>query len=169
MMSTMKIVDISDEIFSELNSPTALSIPAIAFWLRNNIGALNNLVNTAYTVNLTSLEIEDKDGVEIGENEKAILKKMYFVHYYDLKVRENIINISTDSVISVSDDGSSVKKINKNEISKTLSQLKKQEYQELKDLVHAYKLDKSTPYQVVGDDTETSSKLSSKSEFNRAS
>lgn len=163
----MKIVDISDEIYLELDSPTTLSVPAIAHWLRNNIGALNSLINTTYSVNSSSYEIEDEDSVEIGDNEKVILKKMYFVHYYDLKVRENIINISTDSVISVSDDGSSVTKINKNEISKMLAQLKKQEYQELQDLIHAYKLDKSVPHQVAGDDTETSSKLSTKSEFNR--
>ena len=34
---TMKVVDIADEVYRELGSPTDLSIPAIAFWLRTNI------------------------------------------------------------------------------------------------------------------------------------
>jgi hypothetical protein len=166
----MKIVDIADEIFQELNEASNISIPAIAFWLRNNVGVLNNFINTTYSVDSTTYELNDSDSVEIGENEKAILKKMYFVHYYDLKIRENIINISSDSVISVSDDGSSVTKINKNEITKALSQIKRQEYDQLQDLINAYKLDKSSPMQVAGDDTEIGSKLNylGSNEFNRS-
>jgi len=95
---------------------------------------------------------------------------MYFVHYYDLKIRENLVSISTDAVISVTDDGSSVTKINKNEMSKALTQMKRQEYLELQDLITAYKLDKSVPHQVAGDDTEIASKLNylGSNEFNRS-
>ena len=131
---------------------------------------MDSFINTTYNVDSTTYELNDSDSVEIGENEKAILKKMYFVHYYDLKIRENIINISSDSVISVSDDGSSVTKINKNEITKALSQIKRQEYDQLQDLINAYKLDKSSPMQVAGDDTEIGSKLNylGSNEFNRS-
>ena len=54
----MKVVDIADEVYRELGSPTDLSIPAIAFWLRTNIGSLNNHINTAFVINSTSYEIE---------------------------------------------------------------------------------------------------------------
>ena len=51
-------------------------------------------------------------------------------------------------------DGSRVRKINKNELSKTYLALKKEEYSELTDLINAYKLRKSSPpVQVAGDDT----------------
>ncbi len=42
----MKIVDIADEIFQELNEASNISMPAIAFWLRNKVGALNGFINT---------------------------------------------------------------------------------------------------------------------------
>ena len=54
----MKIVDIADEIFRELGSPSDLSIPAIAFWLRSNMGALNNHINMAFKINTTTFEVE---------------------------------------------------------------------------------------------------------------
>ena len=42
----MKVVDIADEIFRELSEPSTLSIPAIAYWVRSNVGELNNYLNT---------------------------------------------------------------------------------------------------------------------------
>ena len=106
----MKVVDIADEIYRELGEITSLSIPAIAFWVRTNIGALNNLINTGYS-------------------------------------------IDSDTVISVSDDGSSVTKVNRNEINRVYHQIKKQEYEELKEQVNAFKLSKATPIQIAGNDT----------------
>ena len=40
----IKVVDIADEIHRELGSPSDLSISAISYWLRTNIGQLNNLI-----------------------------------------------------------------------------------------------------------------------------
>ena len=157
----MKVVDIADEAYRELGSPTDLSIPAIAFWLRTNLGSLNNHINTSFAVNTTTYEVEqettDAEGtsvtLEIAEEEKSILKKLYMLHYYDSKIRSNIVSISTDSVISVTDDGSSVTKINKNEVSRVLAGIKRQEFEELKNLINQYNLNKSAPLQVAGDDT----------------
>jgi len=50
-------------------------------------------------------------------------------------------------------DATIVRKINKNELSKTYISLKKEEYSELTDLINAYKLRKASPVQVAGDDT----------------
>ena len=46
----MKIVDIADEIYRELGEPSSLSIPAISFWIRSNVGELNNRLNTAFKI-----------------------------------------------------------------------------------------------------------------------
>ena len=51
----------------------------------------------------------------------------------------------TDPVVEVASDGSRVRKINKNELSKTYLALKKEEYSELTDLINAYKLRKASP------------------------
>ena len=172
----MKVVDIADEVYRELGEPSTISIPAVAFWIRANVGALNNYIGTSYRILDGSTEVDLDDGdsrtltstleisqivenasgqeveLEIGENEKAIFKKMYHIHYYDRLLRNNLTSIASDSVISVSDDGSSVTKINKNEISKVYSQIKKQETEELGFMVAGYKIKHSTPLSVNVDD-----------------
>ena len=152
----MKIVDIADELYRELTEPCDLSIPAISFWLRSNIGMLNNLISTEYFVDETSLEIFQKIcdvDTEIGDDEKVIFKKLYMIHYYDVKVRSVLGAASTDSVREVVSDGARVRKYNKNDLSKTYISAKKESMDELDKLVHSYKISKSAPRQVAGDDT----------------
>lgn len=155
----MKVVDIADEVYRELNFPTDLSIPSISFWVRTNIGALNNLINTAYSINSTTLEIlqvppgATSGTEEIGENEKAVLKKMYFVHYYEKKIKENLGVGAIDQTIEISSDGMKIRKTSKTEIIRHLSSVKQQEFSELEKMVHFYKTNQSSPRQVVGDDT----------------
>ena len=91
--------------------------------------------------------------VSIQAEESSVLKKMYIVHYYDQQIRATVGAASSDPVVEVASDGSRVRKINKNELSKTYLSLKREEYGELIDLINAYKLRKSSPVQVAGDDT----------------
>ena len=166
----MKVVDIADEIFRELSEPSTLSIPAIAYWVRSNVGELNNYLNTSFRVSHETFEITeqveatgreptsfnssvDNDTLELQFEEKAVLKKMYNVHYYDQQLRSTLGAASNDPVVEVVSDGSKVRKINKNELSKTYASLKRQEYDELSDIINAYKLRLSAPIQVAGDDT----------------
>lgn len=157
----MKVVDIADDVFRELGSPTTLSIPAIAFYIRGSVGALNNYINTDYVLN-GDLEIEEtvtdnstgtETATEIGIAETSILKKMYLVHYYDSKIRTNLTSLDADTIVEVTDQGSSVRKVNKNEVSKTLLSIRNQEYEGLQGLIAQYKISKSAPNQVAGDDT----------------
>ena len=148
----MKIVDIANEIYRELGEPSTTSIPAIAFWVRSNIGALNNYLNESFTIN-DSYEIVDPNLAEINIQAVAVLKKMYSIHDYDLKIRANIYSITTSDIISISDKGRSITKVNKNEVTKAVTSLKNEEEKNLQALVVAYKNRDSTPIQVVGDDT----------------
>ena len=184
----MKIVDIADELYRELAEPSSISIPAISFWIRSNVGELNNRINTTFKIvdygteayefsgsfiapqnepqvyneatGALGLSISGNEGVSsspaivsIQAEEAAVLKKMYIVHYYDQQIRSTVGAASTDPVVEVASDGSRVRKINKNELSKTYLALKKEEYMELTDMINAYKLRKSSPVQVAGDDT----------------
>ena len=184
----MKIVDIADELFRELGEPSSISVPAISFWIRSNVGELNNRINTTFKISTYGSEAYEFSGsfidpayepqafneatgalglsvsgdngiasapaiVAIQPEEVAILKKMYVVHYYDKQIRSTVGAASTDPIVEVASDGSRVRKINKNELSKTYLALKKEEYMELMDLINAYKLRKSSPVQVAGDDT----------------
>ena len=104
----MKVVDIAEETFRELGEPSTISVPAIATWLRNNIGGLNNAINTEFEINTSSLEIErkvDSKMADITEYETFIFKKMYVVHYYEILVRQSAGAASTDTVVEVSQDG----------------------------------------------------------------
>jgi len=185
----MKIVDIADEIFRELGEPSTISIPAISFWIRSNVGELNNRINTTFKIvdygadayefsgsfvspeyepqafneatGALGLSIDSNKGstttpviVSIQAEEASVLKKMYIVHYYDQQIRATVGAASSDPVVEVASDGSRVRKINKNELSKTYLSLKREEYNELTDLINAYKLRKASPVQVAGDDTQ---------------
>jgi hypothetical protein len=145
----MKIVDIADEIFRELGQPTEVSIPQIAFWIRVNVGTLNNTINECYSIDADSLEISPDPGLE----EKSILKKLYTMHYYDLKIRTTLGAAATDPIVEVTSDGASVRKLNRNQTSQLFLSLKKQEMEDYNSLVASYKMLKAAPIQVVGDDT----------------
>ena len=152
---TNKIVDISDEIYRELGEPSDLSIASVAFWLRTNIGKLNVLLNKPYLINETTLEIYSSDETKdpFGINEKTIFKKIYTLYYYERLFRNALGAASTDSVIEIDQNGFRAKRVNKNELAKTYSELKKQADAELKILLDKYDINEVTPLQVVGDDT----------------
>ena len=152
----MKVVDIAEETFRELGEPSTISVPAIATWLRNNIGGLNNAINTEFEINTSSLEIErkvDSKMVDITEYETFIFKKMYVVHYYEILVRQSAGAASTDTVVEVSQDGMRVRKANKINVLKELTATKKQEVEDLFRAINFYKTNKAQPRQVAGDDT----------------
>ena len=152
----MKVVDIANEIFIELGEPSSLSIPAITFWVRSNVGKLNNAINTEFSVKESTLEIKRKiNDIEtnIGIDEASILKKMYFVYYYDTQIRANVRGLETDAVVEVSSDGMRVRKTSKTEIIRYLTSLKRLELDELNKMINYYKIHKAIPRQVAGDDT----------------
>jgi len=152
---TTKIVDVADEVYRELGEPSDISIASVAYWLRTNIGKLNVLLNKPYLINETTLEIYSSDEPKdpFGINEKTIFKKIYTVYYYERLFRNALGAASTDSVIDISQNGFSARKINKNELAKTYSELKKQADAELKILTDKYEINVIAPLQVAGDDT----------------
>jgi homoserine dehydrogenase len=148
---TTKIVDISDELYREMGEPSDLSVASIAYWLRTNIGKLNVLLNKAYSIDESTLEISGDESFTMTE--KSIFKLLYSIQYYERLFRNALGSASVDSVLSVTDDGSTVVKVNKNELAKSYGQLKKQAYEELQSLLNKYELNEVTPLQVAGDDT----------------
>jgi len=152
---TTKIVDVADEVYRELGEPADISIASIAYWLRTNIGKLNVLLNKPYLISDTTLEIYSSDEAKdpFGINEKTIFKKIYTVHYYERLFRNALGAASTDSTIEIDQNGFRAKRVNKNELAKTYSDLKKQSDEALKMLLDKYELNEVTPLQVAGDDT----------------
>jgi len=154
----MKIVDMAQELYFELGQPTDLSVPAISYWLRNNIGILNNKLNKDIVINDTTLELDPN----LGEAEKSVYKKIYECYFYDLKVKQTLNSINNDSVLEVTDGGGTVRKINRNETSKIYLDAKKTALTELTMMVSDYNINDVGPLQIAGDDTVVGSFITDK-------
>lgn len=149
----MKVVDIAQEIYIDAGSPTTTSIPAIAFWIRGKIGTINNLLYESFTISSDTYEIFGDNGEEISPEAVAVIKQMYRVYDYELQIRSNLNALATDSILQVEDNGSSVTKVNRNSVSQTLASIRKNEIEQLDNLVTAYRSRSAEPSQVAGDDT----------------
>jgi len=145
----MKIVDMAQELYFELGQPTDLSVPAISYWLRNNIGILNNKLNKDIVINDATLELDPN----LGEAEKSVYKKIYECYFYDLKVKQTLNSINNDSVLEVTDGGGTVRRINRNETSKIYLDAKKTALTELTMMVGDYNINDVGTLQSAGDDT----------------
>lgn len=147
-MAYDSITIIADEIFEELGQPSEVVIPSIAFWLRSNIGKLNNHLNTEFIL------AEDQSVSPLVDNDAAVVfKKMYEVYFYDKKIKDSLNLAATNPTKRVSSDGMSVEVITGAEIAKTWLESKKQLSMELRELINAYKIDKNRAVQVAGNDT----------------
>ena len=157
----MKIHLIADEVFRELGSPSSYSIPSIAFWLRNHIGDLNLLVGASFAIDTDSISITP----ELQEEDKSILKTLFNIYYYGRLASQFLGAASQDIVTEVSSDGATVRMVNKNEVSKSYVQLKRDEEAALKELIKGYNSKGITFLQVAGDDTLGANNI--RSNYNR--
>lgn len=175
----MKITDIANEIFLINGSPTTTSIPAIAFWVRHQIGRLSTLLYENFQFNPNTLEICHEDWKQgtcyhcepwnmncppnspptpvyegLGFPVVAIINQMYRVYDLEVQIRTqmNFINNQSD-IISVEDQHTVIMKINRNSLSQTLNNIRKDEIKMLDELVMHYRLNKNRPADVSGDDT----------------
>jgi hypothetical protein len=154
----MKIVDMAQEIYFELGQPSDLSVPAISYWLRNNIGILNNRLNKDIVINDSTLELDPN----LGEAEKSIYKKIYECYFFDLKIKQTLNSINNDSLLEVTDGGGTVRRINRNETSKIYLDAKKTALNELTMMITDYNVNDAGPLQVAGDDTVAGSFITDK-------
>jgi hypothetical protein len=151
----IKIVDVADELYREMNEPVDWSIASIAWWLRSNIGDLNISINKRFYIDDTTLEIlpDPGSGDLFTTPEKSIFKMLFAIHFYERLLRNALGAASTDSLIEINQNGFSARKINKNELAKTYAQFRKQINDELLNLIRSYNLNEARPLQVAGDDT----------------
>jgi hypothetical protein len=150
----MKIVDIANEIYEEAGNPTSTSIPAIAFWIRAKVGTINNLLFEDFAITDDTKEIIDPSGNEITPEAVAVIKQIYRIYDYQLQLQQNLNAISGgETLLQVVDNGSSITRLNRNELAKTLAAIRKTEMEALNTLVNAYRSRGSTPQGIIGDDT----------------
>lgn len=151
----MKIVDISNFLWLQNNSPQDTSIASIAYWVRSNVPRLNSLLYEDFWIDPTGLEIMDESREtphHINLRAVAILEVMFRDYLIGLDVRKTLFAVTSDTVLKFQDQEFEIEKVNKSEILKTLTAFKKDALKELFDLVHTYRSYKGEPRQVSGDD-----------------
>jgi len=156
----MKVVDLANQIWLENASPTDTSIPAIAFWIKTNLGKLNSLTYESFVVDPTTQEIFNGGWGTQAIPQNAlyslaanIIKHMYKVYRTDLDIRATINSLSNDTVLEAGDENFKIKKVNRTEVLKVLTQIKKDTLEELEKMVHYYRSYNGSPDAISGDDT----------------
>jgi hypothetical protein len=161
----MWIEDIANQIYLNAGQPTYTSIPSIAFWLRSKVGTLNTLLYEDFSVitspnpinsqgqPISQWQIYDGNGNEISDLAVAIFQQLYRLYDLEIQIRNMMNALSSDSTILVDDNGSRIKRTDKNEIAKTLIVWRKDEIKIFNDLVTAYRCGAGVPSQIAGDDT----------------
>lgn len=163
MATQIKILDVAQEIYDELENPSNTSSGAIAFWLLQNVGALNNLIDGEYAL----VDSGDEVTPLLGEGEKSIYKTMFYIYYYDKMIRTGLGASAFDSLLEVTSDGGTVRQLNRNEVAKTYIQMKKDEKAKLDQLVTLYRSKGARPIQVTGDDIYSSEPIISGPSYQR--
>lgn len=127
-----KLEDIAIEIKQDLSLDTANG--AIVYWLKNNIGTLNNLIYTSYAINDGDGQISSDISIEAI----SILKKLYELYNYDSLIRSNLGASAFTAVTEVSENGNRVRLVNRTEMGRVYADLKKQTFNELTNLINGY-------------------------------
>lgn len=142
------ITDLANSIYLELAQPDDLNIPEIAFYLRSNIGVLNSLLFTSFSIDNATKEVTPFSG--FGEDEASIYSKIYQIKYYDKQIRDNLGAAGINNVAEYSENGQTIRKFSRNEVAKSYISLRKDLAKELKDLVNAYRINRATPKDISG-------------------
>lgn len=147
--------EIGVELYDEL-ADASLSATGISYWLRTNVGKLNNAINTTFNTpsggNINLYHTVNSVTVDMQDEEKDIFKMLYEIYYYGKQIRSSMGAASVDPIIEISSDGATVRKINKNEMSKTWLTYRNNAYESLRNAIYAYTYGKSSAQQVYGDD-----------------
>ena len=149
-------------VYTELDEPENFSIAKISAWFLDNanVGKLNNLIGTQ----ISGVAYKDTYGVVTGydlvpnpSNDQLAIYKMIFDCDYFKNQSKNLARGATtigSDWTELREGDSSIKKINKNEISKNFRGLAQDCQAELKKNVQMYLKYGAIPQQVAGDDTE---------------
>lgn len=148
---SIKIVDLADLIWrDELNETTQTSVPEIAYWLRNNgLGRLNDLIHTSFSIDLDTLEIAENN---FGVEEAIILAQLYLIKYFQKQSSDFLGAVGVSDTIEYSENGMTIRKLNRTEQSKVWLEMTKQARNDLKDLITGYKIGRATPRSIEGEE-----------------
>lgn len=146
------ITDWANDLYLDLDQASDVSLASLAAWGRAHIGDLNNLLHTDYSIDSTTLEPTDSGGNILGEQEASIYKVLYKIHYWTRQIKNSLGVGGIDILQSAKSDGGELTFINRNQLSLSYIQLRKDTKVELDKLINYYHHGNAKPLQVTGDD-----------------
>lgn len=135
----MNLVNLSDQVYRELETPDKISVASISFWISSNIGKLNMLINTAISV--------DRNGIftpNLDSGQKELIKLLYYIYYFTNLVK-NSLGSASYSWTEVQEGDSRISQVSKNTIAQSYLMLKRDFQTELDNLVFFYKQNQCVP------------------------
>jgi len=137
----MKLTDLADHVFRNLGEPTDASIPNITFWLEGRIGELNNLINTTIVYDPVTQDFSP----ELTDEQASIFGLMYSISYFTRLIKVSL-GAGAFDWSEISDGDTTIRRVSRNEMSKTYIQLRNQIQTELNDMIFYYKQNRTVPY-----------------------
>ena len=153
----ISVIDLSVNIWKgELQEDSSTSSVSIMYWLRANIGTLNNLLGTCYKINQSTLEPNNDGGCILGTQEASIFKYCYLLNYYE-RCFKNMVGVNSANIITeATSDGGTLRFLDRGKLGQLYLQLRKDTQATLDKLINRYKYQRGTPQSVEGDDTMVS-------------
>lgn len=138
--NNLTLAAIAAEIKNELSEDSSLTIIYLTTWLRDNIGRLNNAVNTSYTVDVDTLELSGN----LTEDQKVIFKNIYFCQYYSNMANKNL-GATGFAWVSIEEGDSKIRRASKTDIAKAFMGMAKDCQENLNKMIFYYKMNKALP------------------------
>ncbi len=143
------VTSLAEEIFCELGEPATVSSFSIELWIRNNIGRTRTFLGKTYELVDTGDVNEFSPSLDGGS--KAFLKLDYTLYFYNLLLN-SLLGAAGYEVQVVESDGAMVRTVDKNQLSKTYSDVLKTLREERKDLINFYRNDNHAIKKVYSED-----------------
>lgn len=156
----MKCVDWASNIWrNELSESELISVPSLSAYYRANVGDLNNLIGSSYTLNnepgtANYLELVNNGNINslIDDGAAQIYKYVYLLSYYSRLVR-NFTGVGNYQILTeATSDGGTLRFDARLGYAKLYVQLRKDVEETLNRLVNKYKFRNQTAVDVQGDD-----------------
>jgi hypothetical protein len=141
-MSCLSPSTLSQFIYFDLGEPSGISVGTIDYWINNSIGNLNTYLGENH--NIVSGEITP--GLNIAES--GIMSQMYQVRYYKTQA-SNHLGASAYDWSELSEGDSKIRRVSKNEVSKTFIQLAKDGKEALDRSIQLYRTNAAMPTTIL--------------------
>lgn len=143
-MSCAYITDMSQFIWTEIGSPTDLSLPSIQSKLVSNpyLGTLNNLIVTCFS------GISGQISPEMTQDQQAVYSLLYQRDYYTTKLNQVLQGYAT-SFTRLQEGDSSISRSSTADVARVYRDMQKQLNDQLIFLVNSYRQNEGQPSSVL--------------------